>query len=125
MTHYRTISIIVKKKTGDTFDAILNCPSKMMSDAKLTDDGWWSFSTPRGNARLRFNQNRSLGILDHEFIDQESKWNVPMRVISHGEESEVIITLIKPNELSDEQFNERIIEIEQVFKNMKKIIEGM
>jgi len=119
----RTISIMVNRKTGDTFDAILNSPPKMIPDAKLSSDGWWSFSTARGNAMLKFKENRSLGILDHMFIDQDSKWNVPMRVISNGNESEVIITLIKPDELTDEQFNERMIEIEQVFANLKKIIE--
>ena len=123
MIRSRTISILVNRKTGDTFDAILDCPPKMMPDAKMTSDGWWSFSTPRGNARLKFNENKSLGILDHIFIDKESKWNVPMRIVSSGNESEVIITLINPDELTDEQFNERMIEIEQVFGNMKKIIE--
>jgi len=123
MIRSRTISILVNRKTGDTFDAILNCPPKMIPDAKMTSDGWWSFSTPRGNARLKFNENKSLGILDHMFIDKESKWNVPMRIVSSGDESEVIITLIKPDELTDEQFNERMIEIEQAFGNMKKIIE--
>lgn len=123
MIRSRTISILVNRKTGDTFDAILNSPQKIMSDAKMTSDGWWSFSTPRGNAKLKFNENKSLGILDHMFIDKESKWDVPMRIVSRGDESEVIITLIKPDELTDEQFNERMIEIEQVFGNMKKIIE--
>lgn len=123
MIRSRTISIRVNRKTGDTFDAILNSPPKMMPDAKMTSDGWWSFSTPRGNAKLKFNENKSLGILDHMFIDKESKWDVPMRIVPSGDESEVIITLIKPDELTDEQFNERMIEIEQVFENMKKIIE--
>jgi hypothetical protein len=123
MIRSRTISILVNRKTGDTFDAILNSPPKIMPDAKMTSDGWWSFSTPRGNAKLKFNENKSLGILDHMFIDKESKWDVPMRIVSSGDESEVIITLIKPDELTDEQFNERMIEIEQVFGNMKKIIE--
>ncbi len=120
MIRSRTISILVNRKTGDTFDAILNCPPKIMPDAKMTSDGWWSFSTPRGNAKLKFNENKSLGILDHMFIDKESKWDVSMRIVSSGDESEVIITLIKPDELTDEQFNERMIEIEQVFRNMKK-----
>ena len=123
MTHSRTISIRVNRKIGDTFDAILNCPIKMNPEAKMNSDGWWSFTTPRGNAKLKFNENKSLGILDHLYIDSESKWNVPMRVIPSGDESEVIITLIKPSELTDEQFNERMFEIEQVFANMKKIIE--
>jgi hypothetical protein len=121
--HSRTITIPVKRKTGDTFDAILNCPPKMMPDAKLTSDGWWSFSTPRGIAKLKFKENKPLGILDHMFVDQDSKWNVPMRVVSNGDESEVIITLIKPDELTSDQFDERMIEIEQIFGNMKKIIE--
>jgi 2-keto-4-pentenoate hydratase len=123
MTRSRTISILVNKKTGDTFDAILNCPPKMMPDAKMASDGWWSFSTSRGKARLKFKEDKSLGILDHMFIDEESKWNVPMRIIPRGNESEVIITLIKPSELTDKQFDERMYEIEQVFVNMKKIIE--
>jgi hypothetical protein len=123
MVRSRTISIPVNRKTGDTFDAVLNCPPKMMPDAIMTLDGWWSFSTPSGNAKLKFKENKSYGILDHMFIDQESKWDVPMRVISNGDESEIIITLIKPDELTDEQFNERMFEIDRVFVNMKKIIE--
>ena len=123
MTRSRTLSILVNKKTGDTFDAILNCPPKMMPDAKMSSDGWWTFSTLRGNARLKFKENRALGILDHIFIDQDSQWNVPMRIVSSGENSEIVITLIKPDELTDEQFDSRMAEIEQVFENMKKIIE--
>ncbi len=123
MIRSRTISISVKRKTGDTFDAILGCPKKMMPDAKMGCDGWWSFSTPRGNAKLKFQENKSLGILDHVFIDTEAAWNNSMRVISSGEESEIIITLTKPSEITDEQFNERMLEMEQVLGNMKTIIE--
>ena len=123
MARSRTLTIPVNKKTGDAFDAILGSPAKMMPDAKMSSDGWWSFSTPRGNARLKFKENRSLGILDHVFVDQDSQWNVPMRIISSGEESEIVITLIKPDELTDEQFDSRMVEIEQVFDNMKRIIE--
>ena len=123
MIRSRTISLSVKRKTGDTFDAILNSPQKMMPDAKMNSDGWWSFSTPRGSARLKFQENRSLGILDHVFIDAEASWSNSMRVISSGDESEIIITLIKPHELTDQQFNERMGEMEEILGNMKKIIE--
>lgn len=123
MTRSRTLTFTVRKKTGDAFDAILNAPPKMMSDAKKSPDGWWSFMTPRGLAKLKFNENKSLGILDHMYIDDESKWNVPMRVISSGDESEVIITLVKPNEITDKQFNERMDEIGRVFETLKELIE--
>ena len=124
MIRSRTISINVKKKTGDAFDAILQVPPKMMPDAKMNDDGWWSFTGPHGKSRLKFDENKSLGILDHQYVDEESSWNVPMRVVSSGDSSEVVITLNKPNELTDEQFNQRISEISEMFNVMKNIIES-
>ena len=124
MTRSRTINVTVNKKTGDAFDAILQVPPKMMPDAKLNDDGWWSFTGPHGKSKLKFNANKLLGILDHQYIDEESTWNVPMRVVSSGEFSEIVITLNKPDELTDDQFNQRISEIGEMIISMKNIIES-
>ncbi len=123
MARSRTIILTVGRKTGDVFDAILESPPKMMPDAKKNVDGSWSFSTPRGIANLKFKQNKAHGILDYLYVDNETSWDIPMRVVSSGKESEVIITLVKPNVLTDEQFNERMNEIEIIFDNLKKIIE--
>ena len=123
MTRSRTITITVKKKTGDAFDAILQVPPKMMPDAKITEDGWWSFTGPHGKSKLKFNENKSLGILDHQYVDEESKWDVPMRVVSNGDFSDVVITLNKPAELSDSQFDQRMAEIGDMVLSMKNIIE--
>ena len=120
----RTINITVNKKTGDTFDAILKVPPKMMPDAKISNDGWWSFTGPHGKSKLKFNKNKSLGILDHLYVDEESYWNVPMRVVSSGDFSEVIITLNKPDELTDGQFDKRMAKIEEMIISMKHIIES-
>ncbi len=124
MIRSRTISITGYKKTGDAFDAILRIPPKMMPDAKLNDDGWWSFTGPHGKSRLKFNSNKSLGILDHQFIDEESTWNVPMRVVASGDFSEVVITLNKPDELTNDQFDQRMSEMEEMVLTMKNIIES-
>ncbi len=124
MSRSRTITITVKKKTGDAFDAILQLPPKMMPDAKFHDDGWWSFTGPHGKSKLKFNENKPLGILDHQYIDEESVWDVPMRVVSNGDYSEILITLNKPDELTDEQFNKRVEEIGELVNNMKQILES-
>ena len=113
----------VSKKTGDVFDAILNAPSQMLPDAKKNQDGSWSFSTVRGNANLKFKQNRSYGILDHLYVDCEARWEVPMRVIPSGDESEVVVTIVKPDSITDAQFDERMTEIENLFSNLKSLIE--
>ena len=124
MSRSRTISISVKKKTGDTFDAILNIPPKMMQDAKMDDNGWWSFTGPHGKSYLKFNEYKPHGILDHQFIDEKSTWNVPMRVISSGDYSEILIALNKPDELNDKQFDQRISEMGKMIIVMKNIIES-
>ena len=124
MGRSRTIAITVEKKTGDAFDAILKIPPKMMPDAQLNDSGWWSFTGPYGKSMLKFNENKSLGILDHQYVDEESSWDVPMRIVSNGDVSEVLITLNKPDEITDEQFDLRVEEISAMFNSMKNIIES-
>ena len=124
MPRSRTITITVKKKTGDAFDAILQLPPKMMPDAKINDEGWWSFTGPHGKSKLKFNENKPLGILDHKYIDEESVWDVPMRVVSNGDYSDILITLNKPDNLTDDQFNKRVNEIGELVNNMKQIIES-
>jgi 2-keto-4-pentenoate hydratase len=119
----RTITFTVNRKTGEAFDAILNIPQKMMPDATKRDNGWWTFTGPWGPAKLKFNENKQLGILDYQVVENDAKWNVPMRVISKGNDSELITTIIKPDTLSDETFNERMKEIEKIILSMKQIIE--
>ena len=124
MGRSRTITITLEKKTGDAFDAILKIPPKMMPDAQLNDSGWWLFTGPYGKSMLKFNENKSLGILDHQYVDEKSSWNIPVRVVSNGDVSEVLITLNKPDEITDEQFDLRVEEISAMFNSMKNIIES-
>ena len=124
MGRSRTISITVEKKTGDVFDAVLKIPSKMMPDAKINDSSWWSFTRPPGKSMMKFNENRSLGILAHQYVDEQSQWDVPMRVVSNGNVSEVVITLNKPNEISDLQFDQIVGALDDVFNSMKNILES-
>ncbi len=124
MGRSRTIAITVEKKTGDAFDAILKMPPKMMPDAQINDSGWWSFTGPHGKSMIKFNENKLLGILDHQYVDEESSWDVPMRVVSNGDVSEVVITLNKPDEITDEQFDLRVEELAEMFTSMKNIIES-
>jgi len=119
----RTITISVNRKTADAFDAILNIPGKIMPDAKKNDDGWWSFTTQSGPARRKYKENKQLGILDHQFVDDDATWDIPMRIVAKGENSEVITTLIKPASVSDQTFDERMKELENIMQTMKQIIE--
>ncbi|MDO7726856.1 MAG: hypothetical protein MUP72_00150 [Nitrosopumilus sp.] len=124
MIRTRTISLMVNKMAGDTFDAVVELFPKMIPDAKFDSNGWWSFIGPYGKSKVKFNQNKSLGILDHQYVDEESSWNIPMRIISNGDFSEVVITLKKPKELSDFQFDQRVSKINKIVISMKNMLES-
>ena len=109
---------------GETFDAIIELFLKIIPDAKINSDGWWSFIGPYGKSKVKFNQNKSLGILDHQYVDEESSWNTQMRVIPNGDFSEVVITLKKPKQLSDFQFNQRVLKINSIVTSMKNMLES-
>jgi|TARA_B110000438_G_scaffold222141_1_gene215501 hypothetical protein len=114
----------VNKIVGDTFDSIIELFPKLIPDAKINSDGWWYFVGPYGKSKVKFNQDKSLGILDHEYVDEESSWNTSMRIIPNGNFSEVIIILKKPEQLTDFQFNQRVEKISKLVTSMKTILES-
>jgi len=124
MSRTRTISVTVNKISGDVFDSILTLPPKIIPNAKITSDGWWNFIRSYSKSKLKFHQNKSLGVLDHEYVDQEFSWNIPICVISNCTTSEIIITLKKPAQLSDLQFDQRVSIISNVVTSMKNLLES-
>ena len=123
-TRTRTISLNVNKIAGDAFDAIVELFPRIMPDAQLNSEGWWSFIGPYGKSKIKFNQNKSLGILDHDYVDEVSSWHTSMRIIPNGNFSEVKIILKKPEQLTDFQFNQRVKKISKLATSMKHILES-
>ena len=83
-----------------------------------------SFIGPYGKSKVRFNSNRSLGILDPQYVDEESTWNIPMRIIPNGDFSELVIVLTKPSQLTDFQFDDRVKKINELVFFMKTLLES-
>jgi hypothetical protein len=114
----------VNKMVGDTFDSIIELFPKLLPNTKINSDGWWSFIGPYGKSKIKFSQNKSLGVLDHEYVDEESLWNTSMRITSNGSFSEIKIILKKPVELTNFQFDQRVEKISKLATSMKKILES-
>ncbi len=124
MTRTRIISIEVNKMVGDVFNTILELSPKIISDIKINSEGRLSFIGFCGEYLSKFNKNNSLGILNHQYVDKKSSWNIPLHVISNGDFSEIIIFLKQPTELSDLQFEQKINKISDMMTSMKHILES-
>lgn len=72
----------------------------------LTRDGEdWIAPGPLGNARVRFAPDNVFGVVDH-LVTLENGLEVhnALRVVPNGDGAEVIFTLLRQADMSDEQF---------------------
>lgn len=69
-------------------------------------EGHWVAQTPQGPMTVRFTPRNEFGIVDH-YVQAGSGTEIyiPMRVIANGSGSEVLFTLQRQPEMSDENFD--------------------
>ncbi|MFJ9821099.1 MarR family transcriptional regulator [Streptomyces sp. NPDC101151] len=105
-----------------------NWPLWAVADVKAIEpegeSGWWRVSTPRGPARLRIRSHRELGLLDHDYIEQDARWSVPARVVPNGEGSEFMMTFMKPPSFTDDVFDARSALIDTALAALKDVLES-
>ncbi len=65
----------------------------------------WVIETPAGPAELRFAPPNALGVADHHVTDAAGhELYVPLRVIRHSAGSEVLFTLRREPDMTDDAF---------------------
>lgn len=85
----------------------------------------WIAETAQGLVRLRIAPANAHGILDHYIYPSPGvEIFVPMRVVPNGSGSEVIFTLLRRPEMTDDQFAEDQKLIAQDLSTLKKVMEG-
>lgn len=88
-------------------------------------DGEWVADTPQGPIRIRIAAKNSQGILDHYVIPAPGvEVFVPMRVVPNGRGSEVLFTLFRRPEMTDEQYAQDQKWVVQDLKTLKSILEA-
>jgi len=69
--------------------------------------GEWSAQTPNGPVKVRFAPRNDLGVLDHYVtVAPGVEIYIPMRVVPNGSGSELIFTLFRQPDMTDEKFRE-------------------
>ena len=88
-------------------------------------DGRWYVDTSMGRVELAFADRNPYGVLDHEVTlpSGEVIYN-PMRVIRDGDGCEVVFTLRKRPDVSDEEFDRDANAVAADLARLKNIAEG-
>jgi hypothetical protein len=85
----------------------------------------WIAEAPEGQVKVRFTERNNFGILDHYVaIRPGVDVYIPMRVIANGTGSEVIFTLFRLPDMTDETFARDVEWVERDLRALKALLEG-
>lgn len=102
-----------------------------LSEVDLQPDGdgageaeGWLARGPEGSVRIRFTPHNAFGIMDH-WVETggDALVYVPLRVVANGDGAEVVLTLYRQPDMSDERFAADIKLVNRDLKTLKHVIE--
>jgi hypothetical protein len=126
----RHISVSIDRPPGDVYAFVsdpVNLPkwaTGLGGSIRNVKDEWIAKS-PIGTIKIRFAEKNRFGVLDHEVIlESGAAVSNPMRVIANGNGSEMIFTLIRQADVSEEQFDADTRWVEKDLHILKDLLEG-
>src|SRR5262245_58550897 len=88
-------------------------------------DGEWFVESPMGRVVVRFAARNEFGVLDHEVTLPSGKtFYNPMRVTVDGTGSEVVFSVRRQPEMSDEEFERDAKAVFADLLSLKRLVEG-
>lgn len=120
MLESQTLSVTVGRQWKDVYEAIWRPENFPQWASGLSD-------LPRGaigTVRIRFTEHNPFGVMDH-YVDtgKGSVVYVPMRVIANGEGAEVLLTLFRQPDMSDQQFTADAEWVKRDLRALKSLLE--
>jgi len=123
------ISISISRPPDQVYDFVSN-PENLpkwatgLAGSIKNVNGEWIADAPIGKVKIRFADRNTFGILDHDIILESGvKIHNPMRVVPNGRGSEIIFTLFRQPDMSDEKFSEDAKWVEKDLRILKDLLE--
>jgi hypothetical protein len=87
-------------------------------------DEEWISESPMGRVKIKFAEKNKFGVLDHDVtIPSGAKFYNPMRVFPNHDGSEVVFTLFRRPEVSDQEFAQDARSVEKDLATLKSLLE--
>lgn len=130
MHEVRHVSIFINRPPDEVYDFAANpenlpkWATGLGGGAIKNVNGEWIADAPFGRVRIQFVERNKFGILDHDVIlESGAKIHNPMRIVPHGSGSEVIFTLFRQPDMSDEKFSADANWVERDLRILKGLLE--
>lgn len=126
----RHLSIVIERPVATVYEYACdpaNLPQWAAGLASATvelQDGQWVAASPMGRVTVSFADRNDFGVLDHvvTLSSGESVFN-PLRVIPHGDASEVVFTLRRRPGMTDDQFDQDAEAVRADLDSLERVLE--
>ena len=127
----RYVSIFIDRPPTEVYAFVVN-PENLPRWAKGLGssieqlDGEWVADSPMGKVKVRFVESNPFGVLDHHVVlpSGEAVYN-PLRVVPNGGGSELVFTLFRRPEMSEESFAADAETVAADLAALKRLLEGL
>ena len=123
------MTVSINKDRGAVYDFVSN-PANLPKWAKafclsIEEDGdSWRARTPQGEVTIKMAARNPYGVLDHTVVPAPGvEVHVPMRVVPNGKMCEVIFTLLRATDMTDERFDQDRAFVRRDLDSLKKVME--
>ncbi|HKQ29207.1 MAG TPA: hypothetical protein VJT77_11450 [Burkholderiales bacterium] len=110
MAEVRKISVAIDRAPSEAYEFLSqpeNFPrwaSGLAGSLRRIGDDWVA-ETPEGRATVHFSERNAFGVLDHSVaLPCGNTVYVPLRVVPNGSGCELVLTLFRQADMSDEKF---------------------
>jgi hypothetical protein len=106
----RNLSVSINRSAAEAYE-FLSVPENFsrwasgLGASLRRAGGGWIAETPEGPATVRFSERNAFGVLDHWVTPARGATvYIPLRVIANGDGCELVLTLFRQPDMSDEKF---------------------
>jgi len=126
----RTLSVRIERAFADVHDFLARPENFAQWASGLGQSlrhagGAWKAQTPAGDVTIVFAPSNAFGILDHRVtLPNGAVVEVPMRVIANGGGAELLFTLFRQPDMTDESFAGDAAWVERDLARLKTLLEA-
>ncbi len=118
------ISIVINRIPSEVYE-FASQPENMpkwaagLSGSIKKDGDHWVSISPMGKVKVKFAEKNNFGVIDHDVTLESGKmFHNPLRVIRNNKGSEVVFTLFRQPEMTEQDFNR---DAQMVMKDLEKL----
>lgn len=120
-------TLVTRQSVNTTFDFFKNIKNwesgGALKNIRQENDEWWLADSPFGEAKIRLKSDVNFGILDNDFIGGGGEWTVFCRVTPNESGSTVSWLFIRPEQMTQEQFEEQLKNFDNEISGWKNALD--